>query len=539
MRRRRWLAAVLCAAVAFGATAVEAARKNRGDGADAATEAAPPTPPEPGVDVRIAGGVRQTTIVYPGRLIGYAVPRTTGGGRRIVALIDPDNPMPELEPEQDADAPPAPKEFPSCPRDEAERTAPRRNLYELREDGLVLLRTAIPADVSGVESLDVDGDGLDELLLVRDGRRDVLGASVAEDRVLLDDPDLPSRSRGHAAGSGRYVVTRGNGVLRVHRPGDDGAWSAADEVDLPTRARMRTGGFQVWTNPVHRAGHASDGTRFWVSTLNDAGVRRVGSRVVAVAPDGTTASHDSWGRLPEPEEVMESFPRMLDDAPVLIVTTRPANKLNLFGEKRVRLFGLAVDRSRLGIAPRFAVESRINLWQSAEPFILDVDHDGHEDLVLGYWKGMKDDRVVLDVYRRNAAGGFEMSPRTTGFDVEDASRSFVGYGHDLDGDGRSDLVLRASGRIVMYPGRASRNGKKLVNVDSPVVLLDTLDARGDEWVEIGVGPGGGTRYSSRSGTRRPVFVDLDGDGRDEVVTHDPGGRGWPGILRFASVGSAR
>jgi len=47
-------------------------------------------------------------------------------------------------------------------------------------------------------------------------------------------------------------------------------------------------------------------------------------------------------------------------------------------------------------APLFAVETRVNAWQSVRLFVRDVDGDGRDDLVLGYWKGLTDDRVVLE-----------------------------------------------------------------------------------------------------------------------------------------------
>ena len=50
--------------------------------------------------------------------------------------------------------------------------------------------------------------------------------------------------------------------------------------------------------------------------------------------------------------------------------------------------------------------------------MLDVDRDGREDLVIGYWKGLAGAKVVLDVYLREAAG-------------EDAEAAVINWGQAL------------------------------------------------------------------------------------------------------------
>jgi hypothetical protein len=204
---------------------------------------------------------------------------------------------------------------------------------------------------------------------------------------------------------------------------------------------------------------------------------------------------ECWGSFPGSEELMEHGFVLFDNQLALVVATRNADKLALFGEKRIRLYYPKPDRTRRGHPPEFAVESRINLWQPAEFMSLDVTADGREDLVVAYWKGLRDDRVVLDVYPRTVDGGFSEKVGTTGFDVKDGERSFVGYGHDLDGDGLYDLVVTSKQRVLVYSGRPSSDGDKVV--DKNPVFAPEVDRAHRGEVEVYVGPPGSGEFSMR------------------------------------------
>ena len=192
------------------------------------------------------------------------------------------------------------------------------------------------------------------------------------------------------------------------------------------------------------------------------------------------------------------------ERPVLLVTTKPANKLSLFGEKLLRVYELERDRSRLGINPLFAVQSRMNIWQTALPLVLDVNADGHEDLVVAFWKGLMDDKVVLDVYLAEAGGWFRDTPRTTGFNVKNGERSFVEYGSDLTGNGFPDLLVGADGGLVLYPGLESSNGKKLVDKQRPYEVLRGGDSDDDDEVEVVISGDGMDTWQIRNSRVRPA-----------------------------------
>jgi hypothetical protein len=154
----------------------------------------------------------------------------------------------------------------------------------------------------------------------------------------------------------------------------------------------------------------------------------------------------------------------------------------------------------------FAVGSRMNLWQEARFFSPDVDGDGRADLAVAYWKGLKDSRVVIDVYLRNEDGSFQPKARSTAFDVEDGDRSWLRYGDDLDGDGRPDLMIRSGNALHVHRGLASVKGAKLVDRGPIEVPLEDDDG-GENTISVTIG-GGDEGIRSWSNDDGPTVVDL-------------------------------
>jgi hypothetical protein len=218
-------------------------------------------------------------------------------------------------------------------------------------------------------------------------------------------------------------------------------------------------------------------------------------------------------RLPEPERVLEPAFLRLDGQPALAVTTIPAGSLPLFGEKRLRVWPLAPDRTRTGRLPLLAVSSSMNIWQQAHFFTHDLDADGRDDLVLGYWKGLKDSRVVLETWTRRTDGTFARGSAGAAFDVEDGDRSALRWGTDADGDGRPDLLLLAKGALQVHPGTA---GRTLVSrTASHRIPVGALERMGGG-AEISVSASARATFPATvplEGRIRPV--DLDGDSRPE------------------------
>jgi hypothetical protein len=145
----------------------------------------------------------------------------------------------------------------------------------------------------------------------------------------------------------------------------------------------------------------------------------------------------------------------------------------------------------------------------------DANADGRADLVVGYWKGLKDDRVVLDAYVRKADGTFSASARSTAFNLENGDRSFLHYGHDLDGDETADLLVRGGKGWQLLSGRRSSDGSSLVTESARVLPGRTGGAPGTS--EVSVSVGGDSLSVSHATGDAPILVDLDGDGRAEVL----------------------
>jgi hypothetical protein len=249
------------------------------------------------------------------------------------------------------------------------------------------------------------------------------------------------------------------------------------------------------------------------------------------APTAEERQVEAWARLPERERVIEAAFLRLEGRPILAVTSRPADKLALFGEKLLRLFPLERDRSRAGVEPLFAVQSRMNLWQGARLTIADVDGDGRDDLVAGYWKGLKNATVVLDAYLRREDGSFDPGPRSTAFDVKEGNKDILGFGADLDGDGRSELVLGVAGKLLVFRGQAGKRGADLVERPArwtvPAESLLVADARSGDFGDVDISLGDeGQRILTVSSSPAPRrAIDLDGDGRKELAWTLPTGNG--------------
>jgi hypothetical protein len=237
------------------------------------------------------------------------------------------------------------------------------------------------------------------------------------------------------------------------------------------------------------------------------GTRRIRAGLVRVGAAAVTVEV-CWAGLPEAEDVLESGVVLFDGSPLLVTTAKEAGKLGLFTEKRLRVHPLLADRSRFGIEPTLAVESRMNLWQEGSFSSPDVDGDGRADLAVAYWKGLKDARVVVDVYLRNEDGTFRDKAGSTAFDVEDGDRSWLRFGDDLDGDGRADLVVRSAETLHVHRGLASAKGARVVEREPIVVPLEDGGALGKTTttVTVGGGPGDGARRWSRDDG--PAIVDL-------------------------------
>jgi hypothetical protein len=177
----------------------------------------------------------------------------------------------------------------------------------------------------------------------------------------------------------------------------------------------------------------------------------------------------------------------------------------------------------------------MNLWQEGTPMIVDVNADGIKDLVIAYWKGLKDDRIVLDAYLRDADGKFQEKERSTGFDVKDGDRGFLEYGRDLTGDGLPDLLVRNSEQLLLHAGLRSTDGKKLVDLEPDQIPLGEFSQLPGHTV-ISVSNEGVSSWQEIAAGQRPRLVDLDGNGRPELLFVKSTARDGLGVFRVLWVG---
>ncbi|HEX5044724.1 MAG TPA: hypothetical protein VFV75_17630 [Candidatus Polarisedimenticolaceae bacterium] len=396
------------------------------------------------------------------------------------------------------------------------------HLWRLRGITFEVLRELPGTDrLAGLLAADVDGDGHTDLVLFAPGRA-VLLRGGADDRYggelesLIEDEALEVTAgdlqppSGITLDAGR-LCTGVVGALRCWSgTADSLPWRPSLEVPLPIGLARGREGLRLTGMPVQRLPGKE--------TVFAAGFRVEGPerlRVFLVAPgaaeEGRTT--ECWLRLPSPERVLEHAFFRLDGKPALAVTTIPRGSLSLFGEKRMRVWLLAADRTRTGKLPVLAVNSNMNLWQDAHWFPRDLDGDGREDLVLGYWKGLKDSRVVLESWMQKADGSFARGTAGAAFDVEEGDRSTIQWGTDVDGDLLPDLLVLANGALELHPGVT---GKALVSRTASKRVQ--VGATGNSGTEINIGDEGGGRetFPSRTPVEEPIQpADLDGDGIPE------------------------
>jgi len=508
-------------------------------------------PTRPGIRVERARGITRVDAVLPGRLVDLALPDSGGGRRDAVLLVEPPEPRPADEVEDrdgDAEDESDVDRLPPCPEEEQRSGEAGLLLYRFDPEGkneLVLLHDDLPRECAAVHAADIDGDGRDELLL---GCGDELLLMSMEPgrRVpqrVIEEPDsvwrflTPGGRPSSADGRSILVGSVRLGALTLYGPSPQKlTWENVATIELPLVGKVDHDGLRVRSAMPRFLGLDASGSLVFVTETENVGSRRLRTLLIETAPPGEPRVTECWSRLPAPEDLLESKTLRLDGQTVLLVTTKPEGKLNLFGEKFLRLYTLGErDRSRLGSLPFFETESRMNLWQEAFPKVLDVNGDGLEDLVVGFWKGIMDDKVVLDVYLRETDGSFRASPRTTAFDIKDGDRGILLYGTDIDGDGLPDLLVRGAKGLLLHPGLRSSNGKRVVSDKPRVIPTDDL-ASEPGYTEVVLSEEGLDHRFIGNLSTRPRLVDLNGDGKSEILMTRRGGSSRPAVVRVIHLG---
>jgi hypothetical protein len=490
-----------------------------------------PAPPPASV-MRFADGQR-VDLAAEGTLLGWAALRAEGGGRVVYALIGP-------APPEDVDRTCA-VEGPETPRGAEDAKLFRWSLQS--PDRLEPLPGAYPHGT--LEAADLDGDGHDELVLLREGEIDEIApASGALNRIVheaafgkaLPDPRA-ARSRADAADPALRLIVDGSFATYRREPGGDVRATAS--LDLPVRITKGSGYVQVVVPEAVLIGAPDGGYPMFGTIPEQAGPQRLRTWVLQPEAPAAERARECWLQLPAAERALDTAFAMIDGTPSLIVTTMSSEKLDLFGEKRLRVFSLGSDRTRAGASPRFAATTGLNLWQVGYPAVADVNGDAKDDLVIGYWKGLKRRLAALEVYPGQGGGAFG-KPRSMELNVEGGDEAYLAFGQDVDGDHRADLLVIANGELRVYPGNApeAAAGKPVRNEPSRrVALLPGLPNAGS--ITVSFSMSGGLWVSRRPpGLGTPRQLDLDADGRPELIfAGDLDGRARISVVTLRGAGS--
>ena len=498
------------------ATGAPAKSKSKAPAPAPSPSPSPAAAAEPSARVSPTADGTRVDLSIPGTLWGWAAPREPGGRRALYLLVGPPG---------DESAGKATCAVTDCA---VSRDKPEGRLFRWRAnapDRLELVRSQLPA--GGLDAAARAGaPGVEDLLLVRDGAVDRLstdrGAPKPSETIVRDaelgrafgDPRLADGVTGDDALRAAVV-----GALRTWTLAEDGGARLAGTIDIPVDVDPSVGSFRVMSRAIIPIGRGGAGRALYATEPELLGFERV--RTVLLDPDGPedARSLECWGQLPGRERMLESGFVALDGTPALVVLTTAADKLSLFAGKRLRVFALGTDRTRLGGAPRYADETGINLWQDATPFAIDLDADGRDDLVLGYWKGLTHDIAALETRRGLPDGSFGKA-HTFEVEVEDGDRGFLDFGHDLDGDGHPDLVLLGGGALRIYPGRppAEAATKPVASKPSRVIPLSAeMPGAAGAWLAFRASDSSLAFGRGGHGPGDPRFVDFDGDGRPEIL----------------------
>lgn len=473
------------------------------------TGAAPPPPSPPpavGVTVTPVAGARRAVAVLPGHLAASALPRGAGGRRSVLVLTTPDDPQA--------------KSTPKGPRslyliDPEQPGAPRRLL-----DGL-------PAETNALAAMDLDGDGVEEILLGEPGKLFSLGTAeaVTAPRLLLEASGFDLRRRSSDL-PGTFQAAQ-MGRLRTWKL-DGGRLVPGPEQPLPVHASRERQALRLSSlpvTPIPRPG----GEPLQAVGPEDHGKVRL--RTILLAPDGTRT--DTWAQLPGRETVVGYRYVALDGRPALIVTTADADKIGVFAKQRFRLFPLSADRSRSGQPPSLAFETESHRWFPVDPILFDLDRDGKQDLVVVQPEGLGGGDLVIDTFFGQGNGRFERPRRQKLGDLDARAWSF---GRDLTGDGVADLATISKTGLRLFAGTA--DPRRALLDRAPRQTVDLGGAQETISVSVGIGGEGVGTETSRSGTLGGPYVEdldgRDGNGRPEVLLFSPnaGGRGRVIVVRL-------
>lgn len=321
----------------------------------------------------------------------------------------------------------------------------------------------------------------EELFVGEPGRLYRLASAGAELVVESRRLDLNDLAAHGFLEPGRVAVPR-LGTLTTYVPGADGRWTASAVHDLPVRAEREPTGLKLTTLPVTRldaSGGAlppdpSRGGRVLYAVGPEAhGDRRL--RTVLIDPEDAT-TQEAWSWLPAPEEVWGSRYAWVNGRAVLIVTTVSSERMGIFAKQDLRVFSLQTgDRSRAGLGPALKAETVSYRWHFVGPQIADADADGLADLVVIQPSGLGGKKVFVEVYLGRGGAQFYPLPLRSEVPVDFPDRWH--YGADVDGDGVPDLVTASQPDVLVFRGLADVKKKKVLDKKAYLRVSLALDRK--------------------------------------------------------------
>jgi hypothetical protein len=300
-------------------------------------------------------------------------------------------------------------------------------------------------------------------------------------------------------------------------------------VELPVRATRERTALRLDTPEVEVLPQDGSAPPLYLVGPEANGKPRLHTLMITRDAEGNPQRTESWSRFAGPEAVEGHWFVRVDGRPMLIVTSTGAEKVSLFEEQSLRVFPLTADRSRAGQTPVLAVPTASRRWFPARPFVLDVDRDGHDDLVVVQQEGLRGKALIAEVWLGQGNGRFAPTSRKVSLGVQAHGWD---YGADVTGDGRPDLVAIEQTKLLVFPGTA--DPKRDLLDRRPRLALD-MPVSGPLSVSVEAGSAGTNVESSHADSLRTI--DLDGDGRAEIViavrdtVREGNGRGRVTVVR--------
>lgn len=283
----------------------------------------------------------------------------------------------------------------------------------------------------------------------------------------------PDRRKLFVPASSPHLLAVGSGELEVL---DLQPRGGSRRFRLPVEVRRRQRGLELITTRVEPLGN---GDVLAIGPQSNDNLRLRTLLLETRLPESRQDSHpnpiETWSVLPRPERLLEAHFERREGRTFLFAVTLRADKVSLFEKKKLRLFELVPDRTRLGRRPLFETLTASRIWQSLEHHLVDVNADGLEDLVLLQPEGLGGKKLIIDLFLANGQRSFESRPfRTVLPGIEEGTPRL--YGDDWNGDGVPDLVVvddgdsdsdsggegDGRGEIRLFPGRSPPRKKSVI-----------------------------------------------------------------------------